>query len=92
MIISIVFLVGVLGLKFMIDNKTYAANEIFENADFSTANRAMEVSKLKQNPTEFVTIEIPEDKQKLLIDRFKNTSFKKIKILDTKSIIVLISF
>ncbi|WP_336045985.1 hypothetical protein [Solibacillus ferritrahens] len=79
LIVIIVILVGVLGLKFMIDNKTYSANEILENPDFSAANREMEVIKIKHNPLELITIEIPADQQKLLIESFKNLSFKKNK-------------
>ena len=79
LIVIIVILVGVFGLKFMIDNKTYSANEILENADFSAANREMEVIKINHNPLELITIELPAEQQKLLIDSFKNLSFKKNK-------------
>ncbi|MBD8036204.1 hypothetical protein H9635_05570 [Solibacillus sp. A46] len=79
LIVIIVILVGVLGLKFMIDNKTYSANKILGNPDFSAVNREMEVIKIKHNPLELITIEIPAEQQKLLIESFKNLSFKKNK-------------
>ena len=76
-VILIIICVTAVGL--LAKNKVYSATDVFQNAQFETENRSVQITSFDIEEKDiYKAIDIPEEKQKALIDSLKEAKFKEL--------------
>ena len=75
----LIIIICVAAVGLLAKSKVYSATDVFQNAHFETENRSVLITNFNIDRKDiYETIEIPEEKQKALIDCLKEAKFKEI--------------
>jgi len=80
-ILIICLLLVVLTFGILVFNNKKTATDVLENANFNEENPSVSIESIDADTKDiFTLLEIPEEKQKELIEAFKNAKFKEVKV------------
>ena len=82
--VAMIILVPI-GIKLYLDTKVYSATDVLKEVDFNMVNAAMDIELVDEKAEKkFIPIEVPDTKQKELIEAFETADFEKARdVTDT---------